>query len=284
MERVEPPICWGFSQPAVSRALAALEKDLGFTLFDRIRGRLVPTREGQLFHHEVLANYTGLDRLKRRAAQIREVGEGTLNIASLAALGHGLVPRAIAAFSKMHPEIRIGYQVRSSNIVRDLVASGQADIGLAADEIDTSGVLHSVFNTPRAVCVMAKTHPLVGLKEITPEDLRDVPLIALSPDDTVRRAMSRAFDEAKIEPSILVETPYSLSVAILAGLGVGVGLCNPMSVSNEVASNVAIRPFRPAIHFRTLVLRPADSLNSRSVSAFLAELHQSRNAFLSFQM
>jgi DNA-binding transcriptional LysR family regulator len=135
------------SQPAVSRALAQMEREVGFRLFDRIKGRLVATREGQLFHADVRANLAGLDRLKQRAAQIREVGAGTLNIASLSALGHGLVPRAIAAFSKLHPKIRIGYQVRTSNIVRDLVASGKADVGLAADEIDTTGYI--LFSLPR---------------------------------------------------------------------------------------------------------------------------------------
>ncbi|TIM80904.1 MAG: LysR family transcriptional regulator, partial [Mesorhizobium sp.] len=36
------------SQPAISRSLAKLEAELGFKLFDRIRGRLVATREGEL--------------------------------------------------------------------------------------------------------------------------------------------------------------------------------------------------------------------------------------------
>ncbi|MGL4974918.1 MAG: LysR family transcriptional regulator, partial [Bosea sp. (in: a-proteobacteria)] len=175
----------GISQPAVSRALATLERDVGFRLFDRIKGRLTPTREGQLFHQDVRASFAGLDRLKQRAAQIREVGEGTWNIASLSALGHGVVPRAIAAFANRHPDVRIGYQVRTSNIVRDLVASGRAHIGLAADEVDTTGVLHSIFTTPRAVCVMPKTHPLAQRATIAPADLAGVPLLTLSPDDTV---------------------------------------------------------------------------------------------------
>ncbi len=271
----------GISQPAVSRSLATLERDVGFRLFDRIKGRLTPTREGQLFHQDVRASFAGLDRLKQRAAQIREVGEGTLNIASLSALGHGVVPRAIAAFARKHPDVRVGYQVRTSNIVRDLVASGRADIGLAADEIDTSGVLHSVFTTPRAVCVMPKAHPLAQLKVIKPPDLRDVPLLTLAPDDTVRVAMNKAFAEAGIHPRVVVETPYSLSIAILAAQGVGVGLCNPMTVADDMVRGLAVRTFEPAIHFRTLLLRPADGLSSAVLNDFLTELHQARNAFAS---
>jgi DNA-binding transcriptional LysR family regulator len=269
------------SQPAVSRSLAQLERDAGFRLFDRIKGRLVPTREGQLFHAEVRASYAGLDRLKQRAAQIREVGEGTLNIASLSALGHGVVPRAIAAFVKKHPDVRVGYQVRTSNVVRDLVASGRADVGLAADEVDTTGVLHSVFTTPRAVCVMRAAHPLARRSVIAPADLQDVPLLTLAPDDTVRHAMDKAFADAGVRPRVVIETPYSLSIAILAAQGVGVGLCNPMTVADEMVRGVAVRPFEPAIHFRALLLRPPDGARSVLVTDFIAALHDARNALAS---
>jgi DNA-binding transcriptional LysR family regulator len=269
------------SQPAVSRSLAQLERDAGFRLFDRIKGRLVPTREGQLFHAEVRASYAGLDRLKQRAAQIREVGEGTLNIASLSALGHGVVPRAIAAFVKRHPDVRVGYQVRTSNVVRDLVASGRADVGLAADEVDTTGVLHSVFTTPRAVCVMPAAHPLARRSVIAPADLQDVPLLTLAPDDTVRHAMDKAFADACVRPRVVVETPYSLSIAILAAQGVGVGLCNPMTVADKMVRGVAVRPFEPAIHFRALLLRPPDGARSVLATDFIAALHDARNALAS---
>ncbi|WP_256939215.1 LysR family transcriptional regulator [Ensifer adhaerens] len=266
------------SQPAVSRSLAKLEAELGFRLFDRIRGRLVPTREGELFHAEVRANLVGLDRLKQRAAQIKEVGTGTIRVASLSALGHGLVPRAIVAFARKHPQVRISYQVRTSNIVRDLVASGSFDIGLAADEVDTSGVLHSVFTTPRAVCVMPKDHRLARKSMITPSDLADEPFLALSPEDTVRLAMDKIFAEHNVRPRIRIETPYGLTIAILAAKGMGVGLVNPSVIADRMIAGIAARPFDPAVHFRALILRPPDGINSTLITDFTAELYAARNA------
>ncbi|TGQ54098.1 LysR family transcriptional regulator [Mesorhizobium sp. M1C.F.Ca.ET.193.01.1.1] len=269
------------SQPAISRSLAKLEAELGFRLFDRIRGRLVPTREGELFHTEVKANLVGLDRLKLRAAQIKEVGTGTVRVASLSALGHGLVPRAIAAFSRRHPHVRISYQVRTSNIVRDLVASGSFDIGLAADEVDTSGVLHSIFNTPRAVCVMPKNHRLARKATITPADLADEAFLALSPEDTVRLAMDKILAAHGVRPRILIETPYGLTIAILAAKGLGIGLVNPSVIADRMIGGIAARPFEPAVHFRALLLRPPDGINSTLVTDFIAELYVARNALSS---
>jgi DNA-binding transcriptional LysR family regulator len=265
------------SQPAISRSLAKLEAELGFKLFDRIRGRLVPTREGELFHAEVKANLVGLDRLKLRAAQIKEVGTGTIRVASLSALGHGLVPRAIVAFSRKHPQVRVSYQVRTSNVVRDLVASGSFDIGLAADEVDTSGVLHSVFNTPRAVCVMPKNHRLAEKAVITPTDLADEAFLALSPEDTVRVAMDRVFAAHGVRPRILIETPYGLTIAILAAKGMGIGLVNPSVIADRMIAGIVAIPFEPAVHFRALILRPPDGINSALITDFTAELYAARN-------
>ncbi|MGO4175442.1 hypothetical protein [Bosea sp. TAF32] len=42
---------------------------------------------------------------------------------------------------------------------------------------------------------------------------------------------------------------------------------------------IAIRPFELAIHFRALLLRPPDGVNSHLVSDFIAELYAARNAF-----
>ncbi|RWO51836.1 LysR family transcriptional regulator [Mesorhizobium sp.] len=265
------------SQPAISRSLAKLEAELGFKLFDRIRGRLVATREGELFHAEVKANLVGLDRLKLRAAQIKEVGTGTIRVASLSALGHGLVPRAIVAFSRKHPQVRISYQVRTSNVVRDLVASGSFDIGLAADEVDTSGVLHSVFNTPRAVCVMPKNHRLAEKAVITPTDLADEAFLALSPEDTVRVAMDQVFAAQGVRPRILIETPYGLTIAILAAKGMGIGLVNPSIIADRMIAGIIAIPFEPAVHFRALILRPPDGINSTLIADFTAELYAARN-------
>ncbi|TIM80903.1 MAG: LysR family transcriptional regulator, partial [Mesorhizobium sp.] len=206
-----------------------------------------------------------------------EVGTGTIRVASLSALGHGLVPRAIVAFSRKHPQVRISYQVRTSNVVRDLVASGSFDIGLAADEVDTSGVLHSVFNTPRAVCVMPKNHRLAEKAVITPTDLADEAFLALSPEDTVRVAMDKVFAAHGVRPRILIETPYGLTIAILAAKGMGIGLVNPSVIADRMIAGIIATPFEPAVHFRALILRPPDGINSALITDFTAELYAARN-------
>lgn len=88
----------GISQPAISRALARLATSTRLTLFKTVRGRLIPTPEAELFQTEVRTAFAGIDRLKSKAASIREFGTGTLRIACFPALGLSFVPKAIRLF------------------------------------------------------------------------------------------------------------------------------------------------------------------------------------------
>ena len=57
----------GIGQPHVSRAMAQLEADLGFALFVRGHGSVLPTQEGEAFAREVERTYAGLDHLSQAA-------------------------------------------------------------------------------------------------------------------------------------------------------------------------------------------------------------------------
>lgn len=267
----------GISQPAVSRSLAHLERGLAFRLFDRIRGRLVPTREGHLFHAEVQRNLIGLDRLKQAAARIREVGEGQLRIATLAALGQSLVPRAVARFSKARPGVSVSLQIRTSAAVRDLVVTGQVDLGLAADEISTAGVHASVFATPRAVCVVPREHRLARARIVRPADLQGEKFVALSPEDTARKAIDRVLQSAEVAVQVVVETPFSATVATLVAEGAGIAIANPMAIDRDLLNRIVALPFEPAVYFKALVLKPPNADHSRLVQSFLDILYDVRN-------
>ncbi|MFN5723293.1 MAG: LysR family transcriptional regulator, partial [Betaproteobacteria bacterium] len=54
------------SQPAVSQAIKRFETSSELRLFDRVRGRLVPTREAQALLVEVDQYFSGLENLRHR--------------------------------------------------------------------------------------------------------------------------------------------------------------------------------------------------------------------------
>jgi DNA-binding transcriptional LysR family regulator len=262
----------GVSQPAVSRMIADLEHAIGFRLFDRVRNRLIATPEARLFHRDVEAAFRGMDALRAAAARIRDRGSGELRIASLSALGATLVPRAIARFRAKHPTVRITLDVLLSRDVRDMVASGECDIGLAADEVDLTGVSHQLFVAPNALCVLPAGHRLAAKPVIGPADLEGENFIAYAPEDRSRHRLDKVLAEAGVAPRIVVETALASTVYALVAEGVGIGLANPFFSPGLDRSRVATRPFEPGIAIRSLLILPPDRPKSALVRDFIDAL------------
>lgn len=267
----------GVTQPAVSRAIAELEASIGFALFDRVRGRLIPTPEGRLFDREVEASFQGLDRLRAAAASIRDYGSGSIRIASLSALGAELVPRAIQAFLADNPRIRITLQVLSSTHVRNLVLDGRFDLGLAADEVDRSGLDSQLFGNFPVLCALPKDHPLCRLAVIRPQDLHGVPMIGLAPEDRARQRIDAAMRAEGVEPDYLVETPSATTICALVLAGTAPGFVSPPAVTGFLERGLILRPFEPAIHFRHYLLFRPDAQKARLLRDFIAALFTERN-------
>ena len=260
------------TQPAVSRSVAELEQALGFALFDRLRGRLVPSPEGQLFFRDVTASFVGLDRLRAAAARIRDFGAGAIRVASLAAMGTSLVPEAIRRFHDRHPEIGITLQIMSTSQVRNLVADGQFDLGLAAEEADLAGIDHRALGSFRAVCAIPPGHRLAGHRVVVPADLHGERFLALAPEDRTRMRLDSLLADAGVTPQIVVETPFSHTVCALALAGVGIGLTSPATVDGYAERGLVLRPFEPAIYFKAYLLFRPDAQKARLVKRFAADL------------
>lgn len=269
----------GVTQPAVSRLIAELEAAVRFALFDRVRGRLVPTPEGELFFREVEASFIGLDRLRVSAANIRDFGTGSLRIASLAATGSILVPAAVRSFRQSNPHTRVMLHITSSTEIRNGVADGLYDFGIAADEIDRSGVDTQLFGNFPGLIAMPPDHPLARQEVITADLLDGQSLIGLAPEDRARQRFDAILAEAGVTPDYVIETPSSATVCELALTGDAVGFVNPLVAQNERYPGLVLRPFNPRVLFRAYLLFPPDSQKSTLVKKLTAEIMKQRNRF-----
>jgi DNA-binding transcriptional LysR family regulator len=257
------------SQPAISRLLAQLESSLHMRLFEREKSRLRPTPEAKLLLVEVDRAFTGMAQIRERAEWIRSGAGGSLFVACLPALGFAAMPRIVAKFRTTFPDMAVRLEVHSSSEVRDRVASGRCDLGFAADEIDTSGVVVLPIAERQALLALPAGHPLCKGRRVRVEQLARHPFIALSQTDTVRRQLDVLLGNKGLELQVAVETAYSLTVASLVKFGVGIGLVNPLALTEMDREGLVLRPIDAAITFRTLAVSSPASPMSAPAERFL---------------
>lgn len=268
------------SQPAISRLIKQLEHATKLKLFERRNGRLIPTREGLLFHAEVSRAFQSFSRLGAIADDIRNYRSETLKLGALPALGFSFVPHVVGSFHETYPRTTINLEVANSDTVRDLVAAGQIDVGFGADEIDISGVFAEQFTLPPAVCALPRGHDLARKAVINPADLADQPFISLSHADRARRRIDKLFDDLHIARNVVAETHFALSICQMVQQGLGVGLINPYCLDTVAADSLVVRPFLPKITFKTMMIYAPDRPITGAVEAFRSVSHKMAVPFL----
>src|SRR5262245_44105498 len=106
------------SQPAVTKILRHAEDQLRFALFDRVKGRLVPTPEAQALFPDVERVFDDLRSVRQMVGSLQTTRSGALTIVTIPTLGGAALPRAISEFLKTRPDVRLGFEVRPR---RDIV-------------------------------------------------------------------------------------------------------------------------------------------------------------------
>jgi len=257
------------SQPSVSKLLADLEADIGLRLFERIRKRLIPTPEGRRLGQEVEGLFLKLSRIEHVGNEMRAKGIGELRIATLPALGIGLMPQVLAKFRHKHPRITAVLSVAPSQRVVEMVAAGEADIGFAYPVPGTPSTLirHPLAVFP-AVAALSRGHRLARRGVLRPEDFGDDPFVSLGREDRSRDNMDAIFGKTSVAPEIAIETQFAAVACELVASGVGIALIDAVT-ANFYRGRVVIRPVNPTFNFDFGAIMLAGQPQSSIVHDFL---------------
>src|SRR5262245_55415046 len=95
------------AQPALSRQIRDLEAELGVTLFDRIRRRLVLTPEGEGLLGECHGIVNAVDALGERARLLRRVDSGVLKVSATPQMIDGVFSSFLHRYKERFPNVEI---------------------------------------------------------------------------------------------------------------------------------------------------------------------------------
>lgn len=241
------------SQPAVTQLLQQFEARAGLKLFDRSKGKLMPTPEALALMEEVERVYDGLESVQRKIVALRSHEDAVLRIGSLHAMAASVMPWALAEFQRTYPRTRCLLMVDSSKALREALFQGSIDLAFLGDEADVGGLVSSLFYQLPSVCVMPASHPLARKVRLQVQDLRDVPLIALSASDPAQRRLEAVFVRSDIQPRFVIETPYSATQCALVLAGAGLAVTNPLVAREYVSMGLRYIPLVADTSFRALL-------------------------------
>lgn len=266
------------SQPTLSRDLARLEQQLGFTLFDRIRGRLQPTTRAQVLFEEVQRSYIGLERILATAASLSQFAHGQLSIVCLPVFSHSLLPAVCRRFMTEYPGASIAITPQESPLLEEWLTTQRHDLGLTEHDSPPPATRIRNLLVANEVCVIPDGHPLLSRPVLSPRDFADERFISLSPTDPYRLQLDDVFRAHAISRRMVLETHSAVSVCSMVREGLGVAIVNPLTALDFAGRGLSIRPFSEAIPFRVSLVSPEHRPSSPLTEHFIAALRAEADA------
>ena len=261
------------SQPAVSRLLSHTEQRVGFALFERIKGRLYATPEAKKLFHEVEAVYHAVQRVNELAADLVKNRSGILNIVSSLSLGQVLIPRAIAQFRALHPDVKLTFQCLNYPHLRERLLNHQADLGVIFLPMEHPNLTSTPLCRNRLVCILPVGHELTRLDTLSLADLRPFPLISYekeTPFGVIVENMYRDAGETMNSP-IQVGSPQNAGALVV--MGAGIALVDEFSVRGLAESRqVVVRQVENAPILQANLVHTRFDPMSQLTQAFITQL------------
>lgn len=261
------------SQPTVSKVLKHTEDQLGFALFDRISGRLVPSEKGVSLFEKIEPLFEQLNDLDRFTRHLKNTRGGHLRFAMTPAFGLELGPMALAKFSKKYLDITIETETLHANQVVKALLDDTIDIGLVFDAPTYPGVETHRIGQTGFICVAPEGMELPQSKKLNLKDMKGLPLITLNGKSVLGQILNRRLEEAFEQPlnsHIVVET-YHLAKRLVKQ-NAGIAIIDAVTALSGDMSGLQLRKISPLIQINIDVIARLNAPQATFQAAFIDEL------------
>jgi DNA-binding transcriptional LysR family regulator len=183
------------SQPAVSKRLKSLEDLVGTPLLERSAHGVTMTDAGERLYTHARRLVSDMEELTGRLDQIRGTNE-TVHLAISHTAAEFLMSRALVLMRRQ-TSAPVEVLIANSRVVKQMVRSGQADIGVAACMLEESvaGAAQIALVDDEIAIAVPLAHPWSRRRSLTPDELLSTPIVLRDPGAHTRQVIDAVLAE-----------------------------------------------------------------------------------------
>jgi DNA-binding transcriptional LysR family regulator len=263
------------SQPSVSKVLSHAEMQLGFNLFSRIKGRLVPTEEADMLFDEVDKIYQQMHTIKNTAANIKKSGHGTIKLGLTPALGFDAIPFAIAQFCQQFPNVELEIETIHNDAVLQSLLEHKCDLAVLFSPSQIAGINALPIAQSELVIVYPKDALSGNPAQVKLSQLSDYEFINIKDSGPLGSMLWNRMLEEGISLTSKIKVQTYFIAARLVAQGVGVCVVDKYTAQGNQADNTTIASFDPPLIFDITTLHLENKPLSTIAKAFVDCLTES---------
>ncbi len=212
------------SQPAVSKTVQELERQIGLALFDRAgrSPRLTDAGETLLGRARELF---GVERVaEEELGALRGLERGILRVGASTTVATYFLPQLLARFHQQHPGVTLRVLSANTRAIARRLVEGRLDIALVEGPVSHERISVIPWREDELVVIAPATHWLVRKRHVVADDLQGEPFILREPGSGTRAVAEAALAKHGIHPSATVQfgSTEAIKQAVAAGLGLAV--------------------------------------------------------------
>jgi DNA-binding transcriptional LysR family regulator len=254
------------SQPGVSRAVRALEVELGGALFVRAHGSVALTALGERALTRSRAILAEADAMRHERDQSLGITRGRVRLGSMPSVSATILPALLSHLERQHPALAVTTIDGHDEELVAWLRSGTVDIAVVAG--DPGGLTIQPLVTDDLLAVLPAGHPLAARDTVRAQDLAGLPFILTKAG--CEGLILAALGSRGVIPDVRYEVSEAASILAMVGEGLGVSVM-PGLAAQTPPPNVQLRPLRPPARRQLgLAITPAHA-PSPAVQALLVE-------------
>lgn len=212
------------NQPNLTRAIKALEGELGCQLFLRNNRGMKLTPEGEKLYRHVQAAFESLEAGEAELKQSRDMESGIVSVAASEVALHCALLPALKRYRALHPGVRLKISNHSTPQAIDALQNGLADIAVVTTPTIPSPLIEEeTIGLFREAAVCSLAFPALLQGPVSFETLLNAPLIGLGPHTKSYELYSDFFarEGLSYHPDTEAATADQILPMVKADLGVG---------------------------------------------------------------
>jgi DNA-binding transcriptional LysR family regulator len=259
------------AQPSLSQQIRALEREIGFDLFERRPREVLPTAEGRLLEPHARAAVAAVEAAGAEFAFRAGRVVGAIRLGLVSGIDTATFARSIAALRQQHPDVSLDVVGGTSAQLLAEVSSGRLEAAVIANPVGglPPHIAHDEVSHEEIVAVRARTGPFKssGGDRLRLTDLEDVDLISYHESSGAWPHIASVFSELGIRPRIICATNDTVLQVALARAGVGVTVSASADLGGDLGPDVTVAGFDPPLRLTKILIRRRHQRPSRALSA-----------------
>lgn len=229
------------SQPALSKQILSLEKELGVQLFNRNSSASVLTPAGEHFIREAKELLFREQQMLRSAERFKSKDVGAVVIGTTPFRSSYLLPKTVKNFREKYPEVQIKLKELGSDIIKKDAADGKFDLAIVNLPADESVFDITPLESDRLVLVVPneildKIPQLKNTTDVDFKNLEQLPFIVLTPSQEMRKLFDNLCITSSVTPQIAAEVTGLTTAWQMVCTGIGATML-PLQFVEEVMTN-----------------------------------------------